>query len=163
MSMEDATMISFQISPVDENNVEKVSRFARNKFESSLAIFYNDEGIEEFHDSMTDVAMMDRMSQLSRFFQIELDDQLVGFLELHRIRHISCLLLESKHQTHERIQEVLDFIISFVQEREPNQYMTIHAAPTAYSILKRLGFKVTRGESIYEGGVSTFMKLEWSS
>lgn len=150
-----------EIARLEDADVERASLFARNNFQDSLAIFYNDSGVEQFHDSVSDMAISERMRQLSNFFLVSCEGRLVGLFELHRIRHITLLLLEAEMAKDAVVSQIVDFIRGFVDEREFDHYMTVHAPPSGYPIFKRLGFKVTGEEHVYCGGICSTMKLVW--
>ena len=59
-----------EIARLEDSDVERASLFARNNFQDSLAIFYNDSGVEQFHDSVSDMAISERMRQLSNFWSL---------------------------------------------------------------------------------------------
>ena len=100
-----------EIAPMAESDVESASLFANNNFRDSLAIFYNDEGVEQFHDSVSDMAISERMHQHSNFFLVRSEGRLVGFFELYRIRHIELLLLERGFANERTVARIVEFIL----------------------------------------------------
>lgn len=148
-------------SNLTDNELEAASHFARNNFENSLAIFYNDEGVEQFHDSVSDYEISERMQQLSQFFILKADQQIVAFIELYRRRHIALLLLEKSVANSETVGSIVRHLQELLSSRERDLYLTIHAAPSGYPIFKELGFRVTGEEQIYAGGICSKMSLHW--
>ena len=159
--LQQATMTDFEIRTLREEEVEVAGNFARMNFQDSLAIFFNDEGVEQFHDSVTDVAICERMSQLSQFIACWSETSLVGLIELRKIRHIQLLLLERSLLNDETLKRLMTHMRQFVEGRERNRYLTINAAPSGYSQLRRLGFRVAQEEDIHDGGLSSYMKFAW--
>ena len=150
-----------EIAPMAESDVESASLFANNNFRDSLAIFYNDEGVEQFHDSVSDMAISERMHQHSNFFLVHSEGRLVGFFELYRIRHIELLLLERGFSNERTVARIVEFIRAFVDEREFDHHMAIYAAPVGYPLFRQLGFTATGEEQVYCGGICSLMKLTW--
>ena len=150
-----------EIARLEDADVERASLFARNNFQDSLAIFYNDSGVEQFHDSVSDMAISERMHQHSNFFLVRSEGRLVGFFELYRIRHIELLLLERGFANERTVARIVEFIRAFVDEREFDHHMAIYAAPVGYPLFRQLGFTATGEEQVYCGGICSTMKLVW--
>lgn len=149
------------ISPLTELELEAASFFARSNFEASLAIFFNEEGVEQFHDSVSDLEISERMQQVSQFYIAKKKKNIVGFIELYRRRHIALMLVEKEETNLQTVTELISFLKEIIEQKERDHYLTIHAAPTGYPLFKEIGFKVTGEEQVYAGGISSLMTLRW--
>lgn len=157
----ETTQQTLTLVPLSEKELETASLFARNHFENSLAIFYNDEGVEQFHDSVSDFRISERMQQVSRFYLAKYEGKIVGFFELYRRRHLTLLLLEKQWTHKEGLRQVISFLQQELSARERDLYLMIHAAPTGYTLFLQNGFQATGEEQVYAGGISSLMTLRW--
>jgi len=139
-----------------------VCRLVVEVFSEFVAPLYSQEGVSEFLRYI-DPDLMSKRAKSNHFvLMAELDNRLVGIIEIRDFIHISLLFVLRQAQRNGIAKQLLDYALKTCSQHNPNlSHVTAHSSPNSVEAYERLGFRSEGSEELDHGIRYIPMKLQF--
>jgi GNAT superfamily N-acetyltransferase len=126
---------------LEKNGIVEFSRFVRQVFDEFVAIDYSAEGNATFYEFIREEEIGKRLRQGNYFLVYEVDNRIVGILELRDKKHICLLFVDKNYQGRGIAKELFKTTIAYIRENAPTiKIIEVNSSPYALEIYKKMGF-----------------------
>lgn len=136
----------------NDGEISRISRLMESVFNEFIAPDYDTEGIGVFLKYIHPMAIADRLKR-DHFLRVaEIQQEIVGVVEVRHYQHISLLFVTRKFQRRGIASELVRQAIALCLTAEiPPKRITVHADPKALPAYQAMGFKPTGQERVENG------------
>ncbi len=127
-------------------------RLAVEVFNEFVAPHYSQEGVSEFLRYI-DPDLMSKRVKSDHFVLIaEMDDRLVGMIEVRGFNHISLLFVSREAQRKGIAKRLLNKALQICSRYNPNlSHVSVHSSPNSIEAYEHLGFRSEGSEKLEHG------------
>lgn len=143
-----------------ENEWDECMNLAWRTFLKFEADTYTSEGIENFHNFVTDQTLKKMFfSGTYKLYVATEADKIIGMISLREVTHISLLFVDEKYHKQGIARELIRLLREEVYKTHGPVYITVNAAPYAYGFYHKVGFIDKGIEKTKDGITYTPMEL----
>jgi GNAT superfamily N-acetyltransferase len=139
-----------KIRKIRKSEIKQVCRLVLEVFDEFIAPDYCVEGIKEFRQYINPELIEQRLKINCIAYVAEIENVIVGVLEIRDYNHIS-LLFVKKHHQNQGIAKALIAKAVTISLKNKAKKLEVDSSPFAVNIYKRLGFVETAWEKTIDG------------
>ena len=127
-------------------------RLAVEVFNEFVAPHYSQEGVSEFRRYIEPDLMSKRVKSDHFVLLAEMDDRLVGIIEVMDFNHISLLFVSREAQRKGIAKRLLNEALQICSRNNPNlSQVSVHSSPNSIEAYEHLGFRSEGSEKLEHG------------
>lgn len=127
-------------------------RLAVEVFNEFVAPHYSQEGVSEFLRYIDPDLMSKRVISDHFVLIAEMDDRLVGIIEVRDFNHISLLFVSREAQRKGIAKRLLNEALQICSRNNPNlSHVSVHSSPNSIEAYEHLGFRLEGSEKLEHG------------
>ena len=127
-------------------------RLAVEVFNEFVAPHYSQEGVSEFRRYIEPDLMSKRVKSDHFVLLAEMDDRLVGIIEVRDFNHISLLFVSREAQRKGIAKRLLNEALQICSRNNPNlSQVSVHSSPNSIEAYEHLGFRSEGSEKLEHG------------
>lgn len=113
-----------------------------NIFSEFVAPDFSDDGVLEFKTFASKESIAKRLLSGDTFIVAEIEQQIIGVIEMRDNSHIALLFVEKAYQKKGVAKKLLFEAIRACKQKKPDiQNITVNSSPNAYAAYQAFGFK----------------------
>ncbi len=146
------TRFPFKLRWAREGEWDNAMRLVWRTFLKYDGCDYTDEGIENFHEFITDTALQASFLRGEYQMMVALDDnKIIGVASIRSINHLSLLFVDEEYHKRGVGRALILMLCNYLKIEVGEQYMSLKASPYAVNFYRKLGFQATSPEEEYSG------------
>ncbi|MGN0308275.1 MAG: GNAT family N-acetyltransferase [Lachnospiraceae bacterium] len=158
--MTEKTDTQYSIRMACEADWEAAMELAWKTFLKFEAGDYQPEGIDSFHDFISDQWLKKMFLKGEYVMMLALDEErIIGLITLRSRCHISLLFVDGDYHRQGVGSSLIGALESWLSTETDIRYLTVNAAPYALGFYHKLGFWDLAGQQEKEGILYTPMKM----
>ena len=129
---------------------EAVSNLISSVFNEFVGYEYSDEGNKVFNDFIKPENILDRFKNGNLILTYQLEDQIVGMIELRDNNHVCLFFVDKKYHNNGIGREL--FQEALLRIKRYTDFLEVNASPFSEKIYSKLGF-IAAGEQTEKNGI----------
>ncbi len=149
------------IESIKHDEITDAGNLIKDVFNEFIAADFSAEGIGNFYQRVSSLAIMDRIQAGNRINVFKSENEITGYIEVSGTNHIYFLFVKKDFQGQEIAKRLIESVIISIKKQYPDvNAITVNSTLNALKFYEKLGFVKIADFQMKNGIISFPMSLE---